>query len=180
MNRILVLVLSLCFSCSVSGAVIVSLAGDKDSFGTGKPDGSTVSVLEITAPGCEDGTFDQWGASLHSWTHAFGVPAGVVVARMLVGESQHAPTGIDHAFGLRQGRHEMLVRPLAHRPQDRRAVGEVRVDAGCRGLGAPRHVADGDGLVAILAPQRMGGLDDAERQGGIGLAGHVDSYLHSV
>jgi hypothetical protein len=98
----------------------------------------------------------------------------LVVARMLVGEGQHAPAGVDHAFGLRQGRHEMLVCQLADRAQDRRAIGEVRIDAGRRGLGALRHVADGDGLVAILAPQRIGGLGDTGRQGRIGLTGHVD------
>jgi hypothetical protein len=83
MIRILLLAFSLFFSCAASGAVIVNLAGDRDSFGTGKPDGSTVSVLEITAPGGEDGNFDQWALALHAWTHAFGVPAGTIVSATL-------------------------------------------------------------------------------------------------
>jgi len=58
------------------GSVITALAGDRDSFGTGKPDGSTVSVNEILVPGGEDGPFDQWGLLVHSWTHGFAVPVG--------------------------------------------------------------------------------------------------------
>jgi hypothetical protein len=59
--------------------IIVSLAGDKDSFGTGKPDGSTVSVNEILVPGGEDGDFDRWALSSFSWTHGFTVPAGETI-----------------------------------------------------------------------------------------------------
>jgi hypothetical protein len=62
-----------------SAGIIVSLAGDRDSFGTGKPDGSTVSVNEILVPGGEDGTFDRWGLTGFLWSHSFVVPAGEVV-----------------------------------------------------------------------------------------------------
>jgi len=104
----------------------------------------------------------------------------LVVARMVVGEGQHARAGVEHTGRFRQGRHETVVRQHAHRAQDRRAVGEVGIDAGCRGPGAARHVADGDGRIAVLAPQRIGGFGDAGRQGWIGLTGHVDSYLYNV
>jgi len=57
------------------GLAITNLVGDKDSFGTEKPDGSWVSVAEVIVPGGEDGDFDLWGKTLHSWTHVFEIPA---------------------------------------------------------------------------------------------------------
>jgi len=59
--------------------IIVDLAGDKDSFGTAKPDGSTVSVNEILAPGGEDGDFDRWSLNAFAWTHNVIVPAGETI-----------------------------------------------------------------------------------------------------
>ena len=59
--------------------IIVHLAGDKDSFGTGKADGSTVSVNEILAPGGDDGDFDLWALGAFAWTHSFVVPAGETI-----------------------------------------------------------------------------------------------------
>jgi hypothetical protein len=76
MKRALVLLAFLASAPFADAGLIVSLAGDKDSFGTGKPDGSTVSVNEILAPGGEDGDFDRWALSSFSWVHSFLVPAG--------------------------------------------------------------------------------------------------------
>lgn len=68
-----------------SAAVITNLAGDKDSFGTGKALGSTVSVAEInaTTPGVGDGDFDQWSLDLFTWTHAFDLTGQTIVEAML-------------------------------------------------------------------------------------------------
>jgi PEP-CTERM motif len=76
--------LFLCVGARSEAGIIVNLAGDKDSFGTGKPDGSTVSVNEILVPGGEDGDFDRWALSSFSWTHNYVVPAGeTIVAAFL-------------------------------------------------------------------------------------------------
>jgi len=74
-----VALLSLTGSGPSEAGIIVHLAGDKDSFGTGKPDGSTVSVNEILVPGGEDGDFDRWALAAFSWTHNFVVPAGETI-----------------------------------------------------------------------------------------------------
>lgn len=63
-------------AATADAGIIVSLAGDKDSFGTGKPDGSTVSVNEINVIGGEDGDFDRWNLASFLWTHTFVLPAG--------------------------------------------------------------------------------------------------------
>jgi hypothetical protein len=104
----------------------------------------------------------------------------LVVPRMLVGEGQQAREAVRQAGRLRHGRQEVAARQHAHAAQDRRAILEMRVDAGRRGPGAARHVPDGDGRLAALAPQHIGGVDDAGGQRGVGLTGHVDSNLYSV
>lgn len=82
MTRIL-FAFAVLFSPGLYGATITSLAGDRDSFGTGLPDGSTVSVLQITAPGGEDGDFDQWTLPLHTWTHSFDLAGETIVSAIL-------------------------------------------------------------------------------------------------
>lgn len=82
MKRIL-FAFAIVFSPGVFGATVSSLAGDRDSFGTGLPDGSTVSVLQITAPGGEDGDFDQWSLALHGWTHTFDLAGETIVSAFL-------------------------------------------------------------------------------------------------
>ena len=77
--RALLAAAALLLAAPAQATVIVSLAGDKDSFGTGKPDGSTVSVNEINVPGGEDGDFDRWALLTFSWNHAFVLPAGEAV-----------------------------------------------------------------------------------------------------
>lgn len=50
---------------------VVSLAGDKDTFGTGKPLGATSSVAEMVGEGS---FFDDHRSGVFAWTHTFTPP----------------------------------------------------------------------------------------------------------
>jgi len=62
-----------------NATLIVSLAGDKDSFGTGKPLGS--SILYNTEPSWDpsDGDFDRELRSSYHWTHTYLLPSDEIV-----------------------------------------------------------------------------------------------------
>lgn len=68
-----------------SAATLTSLVGDKDSFGTDKPDGSSVSVNEILAgtPDAGDGQFDLWSPGVFDWTHVFDLTGLTVTGASL-------------------------------------------------------------------------------------------------
>jgi hypothetical protein len=53
-----------------------SLAGDRDSFGTDKPEGDPVIPIEVTHDPL-DGDFDRWALNYFVWEHVFTLPPGV-------------------------------------------------------------------------------------------------------
>jgi hypothetical protein len=63
---------------NADAAIIVSLAGDKDSFGTGLPLGDPVIPTNMVHDP-EDGDFDQRRTSLTTWRHEYTMPEGHVV-----------------------------------------------------------------------------------------------------
>lgn len=62
---------------------IISLAGDKDSFGSEKPLGSTVSVNEIFADST-DAPFDTWCSANFQWTQSYEVPGTIINATLTI------------------------------------------------------------------------------------------------
>jgi hypothetical protein len=63
---------------NADAAIIVSLAGDKDSFGTGLPLGDPV-IPNNMVHDPEDGDFDQRRTSLTTWRHEYTLPEGHVI-----------------------------------------------------------------------------------------------------
>ena len=58
-----------------TNADIISLAGDKDSLGTGLPLGSPL-ILDNAIHTASDGPFDQRMTSLLQWSHSYSIPVG--------------------------------------------------------------------------------------------------------
>jgi hypothetical protein len=61
------------FEQDADATIILSLAGDKDSLGTGIPLGTPVATAySVNTP--SDGDFDQKKNSLLQWTHSYYLP----------------------------------------------------------------------------------------------------------
>ena len=84
MKKLLVILCAMVLLIGIVGKantiLIVSLAGDKDIFGTGLPLGSPV-IPDNMVNDLQDGDFDQRRASSMQWQHVYTLPSNELVTR---------------------------------------------------------------------------------------------------